>query len=270
MWVASDEQDGQGCVVMAPKTEVRIDQVRDATSIGYPSELGPGVVHLWQRRLDARAEELSACYGLLSSEEQDRARRFLVERARNEFVVTRGTLRSLLARYLGSTPQEVHFRYAVRGKPALEGGSDLSFNVSHTDGLALMAFVKRRAIGVDVENLDRKIEAERLAERFFSERERQALRPLRGDELQAAFFRCWTRKEAYIKAKGDGLSLPLHQFDVSIAEGDRDALLETRPDPAEGGQWTVCDVRLDPRFAAAVTVQKDDTGLVQLTTCQSS
>lgn len=257
-------------MVIASKTEVRIDEVRDATSIGYPSELGPGVVHLWQRRLDARAEELSACYRLLSSEEQDRARRFRVERPRSEFVLTRGTLRSLLALYLGSSPQEVRLRYALQGKPALEGDSDLSFNVSHTDGLALMGFVKRRSIGVDVENLDRKIEAERLAERFFSQRERQALRTLRGDELQAAFFRCWTRKEAYIKAIGDGLSLPLHQFDVSIAESDRDALLGTRPDPAEAARWTVCDVSLGPPFAAAVTVQNDDAGLVQLTTCQQS
>jgi 4'-phosphopantetheinyl transferase len=239
---------------MGAKTEVQIGEVWDARTAGHPSELRPGVVHLWQRRVHASGAEVSACYRLLSSEEQERARRFLVERARNEFVLTRGTLRSLLARYLGSTPQEVRFRYAVRGKPALEGGSDLSFNVSHTDGLALMAFVKRRAIGVDVENLDRKIEAERLAERFFSERERQALRPLRRDELQAAFFRCWTRKEAYIKAKGDGLSLPLHQFDVSIAECDRDALLATQPDPTEAARWTVCDVPMGSGYVAAVAV----------------
>ena len=243
---------------MASKTEVRIGEVWDATNIGNPSELGPGVVHLWQRRLDARAEELSACYSLLSSEEQDRARRFLVERPRSEFVLTRGTLRSLLARYLGRSPQEVRFRYAVQGKPALEGDSDLSFNVSHTDGLALMGFVKRRSIGVDVENLDRKIEAERLAERFFSERERQALRTLRGDELQAAFFRCWTRKEAYIKGKGGGLSLPLHQFAVSIAASDRDALLATRPDQAEAARWTICDVPMGPAYAAAVAVSIDE------------
>jgi 4'-phosphopantetheinyl transferase len=261
MWAASDEQDGQGCVVMASKTEVRIGEVWDATNIGSPSELGLGVVHLWRRRLDARAEELSACYSLLSSEEQDRARRFRDERSRREFVLTRGTLRSLLALYLGSSPQEVGFRYAVQGKPALEGESDLSFNVSHADGLALMGFVKHRAIGVDVENLDRKIEAQPLAERFFSERERQDLRSLSGDELRAAFFRCWTRKEAYIKAKGDGLSLPLHQFDVSTAAGDQNTLLATRPDPAEAAKWTICDVPVGLGYVAALAVRGaiDDT-----------
>ncbi len=239
---------------MGPKTEVQIGEVWDARTTGHPYELHPGVVHLWRRRLDASAEELSAYYPLLSSEEQERALRFRVERRRTEFVLTRGTLRTLLAQYLGITPQEVQFRYEVRGKPALEGESGLCFNVSHTDGLALMAFVMRRTIGIDVENLVRGVDAQRLAERFFSERERQVLRPLRGDELQAAFFRCWTRKEAYIKAKGDGLSLALHEFDVSIVEQDRDALLATRPDPTEAARWTVCDVPMGTGYVAAVAV----------------
>jgi len=239
---------------MGSKTEVQIGEVWDARTTGRPSELHPRVVHLWQRRLDASAEEVSAYYRLLSSQEQERALRFRVERPRTEFVLTRGTLRTLLAQYRGITPQEVQFRYEVRGKPALEDESGLCFNVSHTNGLALMAFVMRRTIGIDVENLVRGVDAQRLAERFFSERERQALRPLRGDELQAAFFRCWTRKEAYIKAKGDGLSLALHEFDVSISEQDRDALLATRPDPTEAARWTVCDVPMGTGYVAAVAV----------------
>ncbi len=239
---------------MGSKTEVQIGGVWDATKLGYPPELGPGIVHLWQRPLHAPSAEVSACYELLSIEEQERARRFRVERPRNEFVLTRGTLRSLLAQYLGGAPQEVRFRYACQGKPALEGESGLSFNVSHTNGLALMAFVKQRAIGVDVENVGREVEAERLAERFFSEHEHQALRRLAGDELQAAFFRCWTRKEAYIKAKGNGLSLPLHQFDVSIVEGDRDALLATRPDPSQAERWTIRDIPMGTGYVAALAV----------------
>jgi 4'-phosphopantetheinyl transferase len=250
----SDDKDGKSRVVMGSKTEVQIGKVWDATKIGYPPELGSGVVQLWQRPLNATGAEVSACYELLSIEEQERACRFRIERPRNEFVLTRGTLRSLLAQYLGGTPQEVRFRYAGHGKPTLERESDLSFNVSHTNGLALMAFVKQRPIGVDVENVGREVEAERLAERFFSEHERQALRRLEGDELQAAFFRCWTRKEAYIKAKGDGLSLPLHQFDVSIADGDRDALLATRPDAAEAERWTICDIPMGTGYAAALAV----------------
>jgi len=247
----------RGRLRLVSKTELQIGEVWDARTTGPPSELHPGVVHLWQLPLHASAKEVSAYYRLLSSEEQERALRFRVDRPRTEFVLTRGTLRTLLAQYLGSTPQEVQFRYELRGKPALEGESGLCFNVSHTDGLALMAFVMRRTIGIDVENMGREVDAQRLAERFFSAREVKALKRLNREELRAAFFRCWTRKEAYIKAKGDGLSLPLHEFDVSIMRNETDALLATRPDPAESDRWMVCDVPVGPGYTAALAVRKD-------------
>jgi 4'-phosphopantetheinyl transferase len=240
-------------MVTVSRTELQIGEVWDATSTGCPSELRQGVVHLWQRRLDASAEEVNACYRLLSNEEQERARRFRVERPRNDFVLTRGTLRSLLGQYLGCTPPEIRFCYALHGKPALEG-NDLCFNVSHTHGLGLMAFAKRRAIGVDVENLRRETQVEQLAERFFSKRERDELKRLSGDELRAAFFRCWTRKEAYVKARGEGLSLPLDQFDVSVAPGESRALLATRPDSSEAGRWILRDVATRPGYSAALAV----------------
>ena len=241
---------------MGSETEVHIGDVWDAISIEKHPDLVPGVLHLWQRRLHASTAEVNTYYRLLSSEEQARARRFRVERAHNDFVLTRGTLRCLLGQYLERSPEEVRFVYAEHGKPSLERNSTICFNVSHTEGLALMAFIMRRTIGVDVENTKRKTETIRLAERFFSQRERDALMGLSGEELQGAFFRCWTRKEAYIKAKGDGLALPLHQFDVSIAANEHDALLATRPDPAEVERWTICDVPLGPGYAAAVAVAK--------------
>jgi 4'-phosphopantetheinyl transferase len=245
--------------VVTSKTEIEIGPAWDATSIASPDSPAPGVVHLWRRALHASAAEVNSCYGLLSNEEKERATGFRIERPRKDFVLTRGTLRLLLARYLGSAPEHVRLGSAANGKPFLEGEPDLCFNVSHTDGLALLGFAKRRAIGVDVENLEREIEAELLAERFFSERERQALRRFNGDELRAAFFRCWTRKEAYIKAKGDGLSLPLDQFDVSVAANDEDALLATRSDPDEAARWTICDVPIGPGYAAAVAVAQCET-----------
>jgi len=243
---------------MRSQTAIQIGEVWDATNIDCPPELNSGTVHLWQRRLQASDAEVNTFYELLSQDEQERALRFRVERPRRDFVLTRGTLRLLLACYQGSTPREVRFCYTALGKPALEDERSLNFNVSHADGLTLIALVQQRAIGVDVENLGRESDAERLAERFFSEHERQALRRLRGDDLQTAFFRCWTRKEAYIKAKGEGLTLPLHQFDVSIAADDRDALLATRPDPAEAGRWTICDVPVGPGYMAAVAVATEE------------
>lgn len=248
------EGGDKAAVVMGLKTALQIGEIWDATSMGSPPELCTGVVHLWQRRLDASAEEINAGYELLSREEKARAIRFRVERPRSDFILTRATLRLLLARYAVCTPHEVHFRYGAQGKPALEGDSSLCFNASHTYGLALMAFVKQRAIGVDVENVNRETEPKRLAERFFSESERQALTPLRGNELRAAFFRCWTRKEAFIKAKGDGLSMPLHQFDVSVVPDERRALLATRPDPLEVGRWILRDLPVRAGYAAALAV----------------
>jgi len=243
---------------IASKAEIEIGEAWDATSIGDPASPASGVVHLWRRVLHASAAELNSCYALLSKEEKERALRFRRERPRRDFVLTRGTLRWLLARYLSTAAQDLSLHNTRNGKPFLEGENDLCFNVSHTDGLALLAFAKRRAIGVDVENMGRETEVEQLAERFFSPTERRALRQLSGEKLKEAFFRCWTRKEAYIKAKGDGLALPLDQFDVSIAAGDRDALLATRPDPAESARWTISDVFLGPGYAAAVAVAANE------------
>jgi 4'-phosphopantetheinyl transferase len=241
---------------MPSKTEPQIVGPWDATRIDSLPALELGMVHLWQRRLHASPAEVTSCYELLSDQEKERALRFRVERPRTDFILTRGTLRLLLARYLNTAPRSLQFRYEAHGKPVLES-NDLCFNVSHCNGLAILAFVQQRAIGVDVENLSRDTDVRGLAERFFSDFERQALRYLSGPELHAAFFRCWTRKEAYIKATGDGLALPLDQFDVSIAEGDRDALLATRPDASEAARWTIFDVPVGPAYAAAVAVAEE-------------
>jgi 4'-phosphopantetheinyl transferase len=239
---------------MGPRTQVEIGKVWDATSAYWPSSAPDEAVHLWQRPLQAPEIAVAACYDVLSGEEQERALRFRIERPRSDFILTRGTLRRLVGRYLDIPPKEVRFRYTEHGKPLLDGDVSLHFNVSHSDGLALMAFVKGREVGVDVEKVVPQTEVEKLAERFFSPRERSDLKSYSGDDLRAAFFRCWTRKEAYIKGKGEGLSLPLHQFDVSMKPDDRDALLATRPDSAEAGRWTLCDIRTSPGYAAALAV----------------
>jgi 4'-phosphopantetheinyl transferase len=191
---------------------------------------------------------------LLSAEEHERATRYRVERPRKDFILTRGTLRSLAAGYLGTTPRDLSFRYSEYGKPILDGPFDVRFNVSHTDGLALIAFVRTHEIGIDVEKISPKPDVRKLAERFFSLHERHSLEKLSGDELQAAFFRCWTRKEAYIKARGEGLSLPLHQFDVSVAADESRVLLATRPDASEASRWILRDLPTSPGYAAALAV----------------
>jgi len=213
------------------------------------------VVQVWTRSLDAEEPAIRQGHELLSSEERARAARFRVERPRNDFILTRSALRSLLARYLATTPEELTFQVTEYGKPELCGASDMRFNVSHTEGMALLAFTRGREIGVDVERIRPEPDARKLAERFFSLAEREALRPFRGEELQAAFFRCWSRKEAYIKARGEGLSLPLAQFDVSVEPDTSRILLATRPDPAQAEHWNIRNLAIDSNYAAAVALE---------------
>ena len=238
------------------KVEVRECCQRPGKNCVVP-DLPPDVVHVWTRPLQVPPPVEQACYELLSAEERQRAARYRVARPRNAFILTRGTLRSLLASYLGTAPQTLSFRFSEYGKPFLDGSFDLRFNVSHTDGLALIAFVRTREIGIDVEKINGAPDARKLAERFFSLQERHSLENLSGDELHAAFFRCWTRKEAYVKARGEGLSLPLHQFDVSVAADEPQALQATRPDASEAGRWIVRDLATIPGYVAALAVAED-------------
>jgi 4'-phosphopantetheinyl transferase len=213
------------------------------------------VIHVWTRSLDAEDAAIRQGYDLLSSEERGRAERFRVDRPRNDFILTRSALRLLLAQYATTTPERLQFKVTKYGKPGLEGVSDLRFNVSHTEGMALLAFTRGREIGVDVERIRPEPDARRLSERFFSVSEREALRPLRSEELQAAFFRCWSRKEAYIKARGEGLSLPLAQFDVAVEADARRILQATRPDARLAEDWCVCNLAIASEYAAAVAFE---------------
>jgi 4'-phosphopantetheinyl transferase len=239
---------------MSAGVKIEVRECSESAENWAIPDLQPDIVNVWVRTLQVPSAIESTCYEVLTSEERERAARYRVERPRNDFVLTRGTLRSLLARYVGMTPQELSLRYSEYGKPLLDGPFDLRFNVSHTDGLALIAIVRAREIGIDVEKINAAPEVRKLAERFFSVRERHFLECLSGEELQVAFFRCWTRKEAYVKARGEGLSLPLHQFDVSVAPNESRALLATRPDPSETGRWILQDLPVSHGYVAALAV----------------
>jgi 4'-phosphopantetheinyl transferase len=229
------------------------DASTDAAKVQY---LPAGVVHLWKKCFDASPEGMERSYEMLSPEERARAERFLVEPPRRAFILTRGTLRLLLGKYLDRAPSEISFRYTEFGKPLLDQSNELRFNVSHTDGVALLAFVRGRELGVDVEKIRPVKDLKDLANRFFSQAERKKLNGIEGEHrLRGAFFRCWTRKEAYIKGKGEGLSIPLHQFDVSLEMGETQALIATRPEASEAGRWLVRDISFDPSYVAALAIE---------------
>jgi 4'-phosphopantetheinyl transferase len=199
---------------------------------------------------------VDALYETLDPGERQRAARFHFARDRDRFIVGRGTLRALLARYLGGAPARLGFSYGPHGKPALSGEvADVRFNLSHAAGVALYAVAVGREVGIDVEAVRPDFATDQIAERFFSPAERQALRGVEGESRGAAFFACWTRKEAYIKARGQGLSLPLDSFDVTLVPGEPAALLATRDDPGQRDRWWLSALDAGPGFAAALTIE---------------
>jgi 4'-phosphopantetheinyl transferase len=215
-------------------------------------------VHVWRATLARPPAEVEALKRLLSEDELLRAERFRFERDRASFVVARGTLRELLSLYLGSPPRLLRFGYNAYGKPELTGApgeKSLRFNLSHAGGLALYAVVAGREVGVDVEAVREDVPCEELAERFFSPWERAALLALPARDRTQAFFQCWARKEAYIKARGEGLSLPLDSFDVSLAPGEPAALLAARDERPGAACWELRELRPGPGYAAAVAVE---------------
>ncbi len=221
-------------------------------------ELAEDEVQLWRVDLEAIRSHESSWQELLSSDETNRAARFHFAADRQRFIASRAWLRTILAAFLVAEPSELNFSYSKNEKPFLGSAhaeSGITFNVSHSGGIALYAFARRRQIGVDVEQIRRDFDVESIAHRFFSASEQKQLAALPGSEKVDAFFRCWTRKEAYIKAIGEGLSLPLSQFDVSLKALETNALLATRPDSSEAERWMIREVPGGPGYSAALCVR---------------
>lgn len=214
-------------------------------------------VHVWRMILKTPDVCATQWQKTLSQDERDRADRFKFELDRKRYVVGRGALRLLLARILDVPVEQLRFEYAASGKPALAAGHrlPLNFNVSHSGDLILVAVAIGRALGIDVERIRTDLATERIAAQYFSTVECEVLASLAVHARREAFFACWTRKEAYVKARGDGLLLPLDQFDVAFRPGEVPRLLATRDDPAEAMRWTLRDLQPGRDYAAALAVE---------------
>jgi 4'-phosphopantetheinyl transferase len=215
------------------------------------ADLAAGEVHVWGAGLDELGTD--GMLSLLSGDERSRADRFHFTRDRQRFVAARGLLRRLLGHYLDRDPCELRFAYGPRCKPSLPG---LRFNVSHSGGLGLLAFSRDHEVGVDIECERSVPEAESIARRYFSVREVAELGGLSETERLRAFFLCWTRKEAFIKATGDGLSQPLDAFDVTLAPGEPARLLRIEGKDDEARRWWLEDLEPAAGFAAALAVER--------------
>ena len=223
--------------------------------------LGADEVHVWCARLDQPSEVIAQLRALLAPDELARAGRYHFEKDARHFVAGRGILRTLLGRYLARPPEHLCFEANAYGKPALAGGGPLSFNLSHSRGLALYAFTRGRAVGIDIEHVGAKVDCRQLAGHYFSPREVRTLLSLPDGSQRRAFFDCWTRKEAYIKARGEGLSRRLDAFDVSLAPGEPATLLRSDDPEGEGVCWSLRELSVADDYAAAIAIEGGGWGL---------
>jgi 4'-phosphopantetheinyl transferase len=217
-------------------------------------------VHVWVASLELAKEQVERMQLTLTEDERKRAERFHFEKDRRHYIVARARLRAILARYLQIEPGRIRFSYTPYGKPLLTDESQrhgVRFNVSHSRGMAFYAIARGREIGIDLEHVRKHANHDRVAEHFFSDRETATLRSLPTEVREIAFYNCWTRKEAYIKAKGIGLSLALKSFDVSLAPGEPAALLRAEGDPQEASRWSLKELESSPGYVAALAVEGD-------------
>ena len=223
------------------------------------SSFAGGTIEVLVTRLDVGPEEVRASAALLTGAERQRATRFAFDRDRRRFTVARAWLRQLLAARLGSRPEAVELTYGVRGKPSLAqrfANSGLRFNVSHSDDVAACALSRGREIGIDVEAVRTMPDADDIAARFFSRRENEVYRALDARDRPLGFFNCWTRKEAFIKALGDGLYHKLDRFDVSLAPSEPARILRVEGTPGEACGWALHSFLPGPGLVGAVAVRR--------------
>lgn len=222
-----------------------------------PLALAADTVHVWRLDLEPEAAARSGLWAVLDADEAARAAAFVFERDRDRFVAAHALLRQILGAYLGAPAADLGFVHGPHGKPALASpwsASDLRFNLSHSQAVGLCAVTRGHDLGVDVEGIRELDDLEALAERVCSARERAALDRLSGPARRSAFFHVWARKEAFVKALGEGLSYPIERVDVALAP-TVPARLEGRARDARGeGHWWVLDVPVDTGYAAALVV----------------
>ena len=208
-----------------------------------PSRYKPDVTEkkaaVWYVDINNHKNQIPYYWGILNTKERERVNKFYFEKDKNCYIIARGILRTLLAKYLNLNPSKIKFQYTEKGKPFLKHSSNIKFNISHSKNTIVLGFLKNDEIGVDVEFSKNKVEALLVAKSFFSKNEIKALHKLTPSYIQQGFYNCWTRKEAFIKAIGHGLSFPLDQFEVSLESTEIAILKETLWDVKEKEFWTL-------------------------------
>jgi 4'-phosphopantetheinyl transferase len=218
-----------------------------------------GVVHVYRISLDVPEADILQMSHLLSPDEIARANRFVFPNYRAHFIAARAQLRMILSRYLNQSPADLMFDYNEYGKPAIATPrSDLQFNISHSHELGLVALTRERLIGVDIERMRSDIDYAQISRQFFAPSEVQKLSDLPIEMQLEAFYACWTRKEAFIKARGLGLTIPLDQFEVSFTPSAPARLLYSGSNPIAERDWSIFELKPGTGYTAALAVQDSD------------
>jgi len=213
-------------------------------------------VHVWRASLEVPIPRIIDLHNLLSEDEVSRAGRYYFERDRRRFIVGRGQLREILCQYLGIDPQELTFDYNHYGRPELSNNhKEIHFNLSHAGETVLYAITCGREVGIDIEYLHRDVDMELIIRRNCSEREKLDFDVVPGELKREALFNCWTRKEAYIKAQGDGLALSLNKFSVSLLPGEPAELIDTQGGVHETARWIIAEIDAGPGYIASIAIE---------------
>lgn len=216
--------------------------------------LAENEIHIWYGNTALTKDFIPKYYNLLSLDEKEKAKKFRFEKDANQFICCRSLLRILSAHYLNTVPKSINFSYGKYNKPDYNPSKSLKFNVSHSGDYGMIGFALNSEIGVDVEKIKSNFDAFDIAQNFFSELEIKALKNIDIKESKEAFFRCWTRKEGFIKAKSKGLSFPLDAFSVSLDSDSSAELLETKWNHGEKKIWSLYSFKPAEEYISAICV----------------
>jgi 4'-phosphopantetheinyl transferase len=212
-------------------------------------------LHVWLIKLDEISKSINYLKAILTEDEILKASKFRFHKDKNCSIISRGALRLLTSKYLNTNPKTITFKYGDYGKPYYSIETDLKFNVSHSGNLAIIGFVLNNDIGVDIEQLKYDFDVMDIVDNYFSQHEIETLKKFPNQELTQGFYRCWTRKESFIKAKAKGLSFPLDSFSVDIKSDEKTELLETKWDKNEKDLWRLFSFSPMKNYVGAVSVK---------------
>jgi len=218
-------------------------------------------VHVWRAFLDLPQFEMESLLEILSVDELERASRFHFERHKKRFIVSRGILRNILSHYIDIIPQKVFFEYSSQGKPVLAhkpGEATYHFNLSHSGEFALYAVSPESGVGIDIERIQDDISVDQISQKFYSHKEIHQLEIIHKNDRSELFFQYWTRKEALLKATGEGISFQMEQCDVSLIDGGVLSPIILPGNNEESSSWYVQDLSPGPGYVAAIAVESSN------------